>query len=157
MDERWQVEMDVSQDDLDGLTAWTLIRAAHRVEQQLTELFASRGLSPVQFGVLAHLATGVPLTRAQLAREVLVRPQSIAGVLDGLTARGLVLDRGRRGKGRPNPVTISPQGREVLTEVWPAVLAATGPAGLGLSTTDGAHLDRILFSIIRPGPGPAPA
>lgn len=145
--------MEVSQDDLDGLTAWTLIRAAHRVEQQLTELFASRGLSPVQFGVLAHLATGAPLTRAQLARQVLVRPQSIAGVLDGLTARGLVLDQGRRGKGRPNPVSLTEHGRQVLTEVWPAVVAATSPAGLGLSAVDGAHLDRILFSIVQPGSG----
>lgn len=135
--------------DLDGLTTWTLIRAAHVAERRLTQLFAEHDLSPVQFGILAHLSTGHPLTSAQLAREVLTRPQSVAPVVDGLVERGLVDRAGVRAKGRPNPIVLTRAGQDLLTGVWPAVLAANRPEALDLPQQDAAALDRILHSIVR--------
>lgn len=49
---------------------WTLNRAAHAVERELTVLFTEHGLTPapVQFGMLTHhLAVGETRTSAQLA------------------------------------------------------------------------------------------
>lgn len=78
----------------------------------------------MQFGVLSHLATGAEPTQAQPAREVLVRPQSISGVLDGMVARGLVARGSERAEGRRNPLALTAEGRELLAVVWPEVQAA---------------------------------
>lgn len=139
--------MRLTTDDLDGLVTWTLIRAAHVAERRLTQLFAAHELSPVQFGILAHLSTGHPLTSAQLARHVLTRPQSIASVVDGLIERRLVERAGARAKGRPNPIALTRSGQELLAAVWPAVLQANRPETLGLPRGDAAALNRILHSI----------
>lgn len=144
--------MDLTGDDIDALVTWSLIRAAHRAQRDLTALFAEHGLSPVQFGVLSHLATGLPFTRAELARAVLVRPQSLSGVLDGMVERGLVA-RGSedRTKGRRNPLTLTPAGRDLLALVWPAVQEANTPGRLGLDEAEVAALNGVLLRMVEGG------
>lgn len=116
--------------DVDALVGWTIIRAAHRVERDLTAMLAERGLTPVQFGVLATLATTAPCTQADLARTVLVRPQSIAGVVTTMVRRGLLARTGRGGRGRPTPLNLTDRGREALSSAWTEVAGAHGPARL---------------------------
>ncbi|WP_432497737.1 MarR family winged helix-turn-helix transcriptional regulator [Kineococcus gypseus] len=140
--------MDLTEDDIDALVSWSLIRAAHRVERRLTEVFADHGLSPVQFGVLCHLAAGTSPTQAQLARAVLVRPQSLSGVLDGLVERGLVGRRTERAKGRRNPLALTSAGHDLLAVVWPAVREADGPGRLGLGAAEAAELNRVLLRVL---------
>lgn len=141
--------MRLTTDDLNGLVTWTLIRAAHVAERRLTRLFAEHDLSPVQFGILAHLANGQNRTSAQLAREVLTRPQSIASVIDGLVKRGLVARLGTRARGRRNPIGLTSAGHDLLTTVWPAVLSANQPDALDLPQRDAAELNRILHTLVR--------
>lgn len=141
--------MDLTTDDLDGLVTWTLIRAAHRAQRELTQLFADHGLSPVQFGVLSHLATGESFTQARLAREVLVRPQSLSGVLDGLVARGLVAREEDRGKGRRNPLVLTAAGQDLLAAVWPRLQDANRPDQLGLAPHEAAALNDVLLRLVR--------
>ena len=117
--------------DVDALVGWSLIRAAHRVERDLTVLLAERDLTPVQFGVLATLATAPPRTQAALARAVLVRPQSMAGVVTTMVRRGLVVRAGPGGRGVATPLTLTDRGREVLEQAWPTVAGAHGPERLG--------------------------
>lgn len=140
--------MSLTSQDLDGLVTWTLIRAAHVAERRLTALFAEYGLSPVQFGLLAHLSTGHGFTSAELAREVLTRPQSVAAVVDGLVARGLVSRSGGRAKGRRNPIELSEAGQDLLARAWPAVFAANQPGPLGLDSPAAAELNRCLHRMI---------
>lgn len=116
--------------EVDALVGWSIIRAAHRVERDLTALLAERGLTPVQFGVLATLATTAPCTQAELARTVLVRPQSIAGVVTTMIRRGLLARTGPGGRGRPTPLTLTDRGRQALTGAWAEVAGAHGPARL---------------------------
>lgn len=140
--------MDVTEDDIDALVTWSLIRAAHRAQRELTALFAHHGLSPVQFGVLSHLGTGTDFTQAQLARKVLVRPQSLSGVLDGMVARDLITRDSERSKGRRNPLTLTPAGRDLLDEVWPSVQAANRPERLGMNATEVAALNGVLLRMV---------
>lgn len=135
-------------EDLNALVTWTLIRAAHQVERELTALFADWGLTPVQFGVLAHLATGAALTQAELARQVLIRPQSMNGLLDGMIGRGLLVRTGERGRGRRNPVALSPEGHQLLGNVWPAVQAANDLTGLGIDPSDARRLNNVLHRLL---------
>ena len=140
--------MKLTPQDIDGLVQWSLIRAARQAERELTELFAAHGLSPVQFGVLCHLATEAAFTQAQLAREVLVRPQSISGVLDGLESRGLIRREAGRSKGRRNPLTLADEGHALLQKVWPQVHAANQPGRLGLGPAETAALNEALLRMV---------
>ncbi len=141
--------MRLETEDLDGLVTWTLIRAAHAVERELTALFAEHGLTPVQFGVLAHLGAGETRTSAQLAREVLVRPQSIAAIVDGLVSRELVRRVGERSKGRVNPIELTAAGQALLLQVWPVVSSANAPAALALDQHATDELNRVLHGLLR--------
>ncbi len=139
----------VTEQQIDELVMWTLIRAAHRVERSLTELFAAYGLTPTQFGVLAQLATGESLTQAELARSILVRPQSIAELLDGMVERGLLVRTGSRGRGRPNPIALSEDGHHLLARVWPAVQAANDLTRLGFTPAQSAELNTRLHELLQ--------
>lgn len=141
--------MQVTTQQIEGLVTWTLIRSAHQVQRALSRLFAEHGLNPVQFGVLAHLSTEQPMTQAELARAVLVRPQSMAEVIDGLVERGLLVRTGRRGRGRRNPVTLSDAGGDLLERVWPAVEAANDLSGIGLTAEQTATLNSQLHALRR--------
>ena len=111
--------------DLDDKVMWTLIRVAHHVELQLTALFAEHSLSPVQFGVLSQLSAQRSLTIAVLARECLVRPQTMAGVVEGMEARDLVVREGARGRGRRSLISLTERGQSVLEAAWPGFVRAT--------------------------------
>ena len=141
--------MELDTGDIDALVTWSLIRAAHRAERRLTSLLADQGLTPVQFGVLAYLATGESFTQAQLARAVLVRPQSLSGVLTGLEERGLVARRGARTKGRRNPLELTDAGHQCLGRAWPVVESVNTPQTLGMTDAEADELNRTLLCILR--------
>ena len=140
--------MQVTTEQIDSLVTWTLIRAAHRVQRCLTRLFAEYGLSPTQFGVLAHLSTEQSKTQAELARAILVRPQSMAELIEGLVERGLLVRTGRRGRGRRNPVALSKAGVELFGRVWPAVEAANDLSHLGLTPVQTETLNNQLHTLL---------
>lgn len=139
--------------DVDALVGWSLIRAAHRVERDLAAVLAEVDLSPVQFGVLATLATRPPCTQAELARTVLVRPQSMAGVVSTMVARALLVRAGPGGRGVATTLVLTERGREVLERAWPHVVGAHGPARLGL---DAERAARLLAAVhhLTSAPGP---
>ena len=127
-------------EELDASPVWSLIRAAHMLERHVTEVFGAHALTPVQFGVLSYLAATGPMTTAELARSVLVRPQSIAGVIHTMSERGLVERPGPRGRGRSSPVHLSNAGEILLAAVWPSFVQANAADALGLSTEQAATL-----------------
>lgn len=112
---------------------WTLIKAGRHWEALLTDVLAPHGLTPVQYGLLAHLAAEPGLTQAELARRVLMRPQSMSYLLDGLVERGLVDRVGERGSGRANPIELTDSGADLLAGAWPVVKQVNSPAALGIS------------------------
>ena len=52
------------------LVLWELVQTAHLAAQTFRDLFATVGLTPTQFGVLACLADGDDFTKAELARAL---------------------------------------------------------------------------------------
>lgn len=116
--------------------------------QRMAERLASHGLNPIHFGVLAYLAIAPDMTQADLARSVLVRPQSIAPLLDGLEERGLISRTGSRSRGRRNPVQITPDGRQALTAVWDVALSTSDLTDVGLTGTESVELNRLLLKIV---------
>lgn len=134
--------------DLDGVVTWTILRAARNVERKFTEVIAEYGLTSVQFGVLAQLATYDSLTRAELARATGVRPQSMASVIDGMLDKGLLRLAGTSGRGRPNPVVLTPEGHELIGNVWPRFLEASAAPRLGLTEPQAKTLNATLLRLL---------
>jgi len=135
-------------DELDGIVTWSVVRVARFVGQRLAERLAAHGLNPVHFGVLAYLAIAPEMTQADLARAVLVRPQSIAPLLDGLEERGLIRRTGNRSRGRRNPVQITDEGRRALDAVWEIALSTNDLSDAGLTTQESVELNRLLLKIV---------
>lgn len=140
-------EMRYSNEQIESSVVWSLIRAAHLVERRVTAVFADHQLSPAQFGVLVYLAANGQMTQAELARSTLVRPQTLARVLDGMQERGLLTRTAPRQRGRRNAAVVSAAGRRVLDEVYPAFLAANDLSDLGLSARSAAQLSGLLAQI----------
>ncbi|GAA4774099.1 hypothetical protein GCM10023200_03230 [Actinomycetospora chlora] len=132
----------------EALTAQNLVQTAHVVGLRFAELFAAMDLTPTQFAVLLELERldedGGTLTQAELARRVLVRPQSLGVLLGSLLEQGLVARGGPGGRGRRVGIVLTDRGREVLARAWPPVRAFNRPAALGLTPAQAAMLDELL-------------
>lgn len=139
---------ELTADELDGVLTWSVVRVARFTGQRLAERLAAHGLNPVHFGVLAYLVIAPDMTQADLARTVLVRPQSIAPLLDGLEQRGLIRRTGDRSRGRRNPVQITDDGRRAFDAVWEIALSTNDLSDAGLTTQESAELNRLLLKII---------
>lgn len=133
--------------DLDDVLTWNVVRVARFVGNRLAGRLASLGLNPIQFGVLAFLEKEGELTTAEIARAVLLRPQSVAPLLDGLEGRDLICRVGDRGKGRRNPVRITDAGSEALEQAWVIALAANDLGDAALSRDESNELNRLLLKI----------
>ncbi|GLY17184.1 hypothetical protein Kisp01_41990 [Kineosporia sp. NBRC 101677] len=134
--------MNVPPQHIDGLGKWFLI-PPHARPNASYQIFAPRGISPVQFGVQCHPSTGAVFTQADLAREVLARPQSISGVLDGLVERGVSRCEGAGPKDAAIPALTDP-GHALTQEVWPAVQTENQPDQLGLLREETDTLNAVL-------------
>lgn len=134
--------------DLDASPVWSVIRASHLLERHVTTLFGTYALTPVQFGVLSYLGANGPMTTAELARSVLVRPQSIAGVITTMDERGLIARSGARGRGRSNPVHLTPAGEDLLAAVWPSFSEANTARALGLDPAQLRALPAMMHALL---------
>lgn len=133
--------------ELDDVLTWNVVRVARFVGNRLAARLTDVRLNPIQFGVLAFLSSEEQMTTADIARAVLLRPQSVAPLLDGLEARELILRVGERARGRRNPVQITAAGREVLDHAWTTAMAANDLSDAGLSPEESTELNRLLLKI----------
>ena len=122
------------------------MRTGRELERALTDTIAEHDLTTTQFGVLSLLATGADFTQSDLARAVLVRPQSVGPLITSLTERGLITRRGPGGRGRRAHFDLTTAGRHLIEHAWPRVTAVHSPARLGLDQDDVRTLDRLLHT-----------
>ena len=144
-----RADRDLTAEELDQILTWSVVRVSRFLGQRFAERLAESGLNPVHFGVLAYLAIEPAMTQADLARAVLVRPQSIASLVDTLESRGLLRRAGGRARGRRNPVQLTDEGRQALHEVWEVALSTNDLTDAGLDPDETAELNRLLLKIIR--------
>ncbi|WP_410813843.1 MarR family winged helix-turn-helix transcriptional regulator [Micromonospora sp. 067-2] len=134
--------------DPGAVIGWTLVRAHHQVARLFTETLAAAGLTPAQFGVLVQLASEPALSQAEIARRVLVTPQSIGELLTSVQRLGLV-DRTPARPGRATTVTLTVAGRAALDRATPLVRDLNTPQALGLTPQEGATLNTLLHKVLR--------
>ncbi len=107
--------------DPESFVEYRLIRLADRLRRRFSEALRPHGLTAGQFSVLAVLQARPAVTPAELARAVLMTPQSMGSLVDQLERAGLIGARARRGRGVPTPIEISRLGEEVLAAAALAV------------------------------------
>ncbi|MCO7218283.1 MarR family winged helix-turn-helix transcriptional regulator [Klenkia sp. PcliD-1-E] len=134
--------------ELDEVLAWNLVQVARFVGYRMTLDLAGHGINPIQFGVLAFLSVSPEMTTSQIARAVLVRPQSMTPLLDGLEQRGLVRRTGTRARGRRNPVQITDAGRGLLRDARPVARATGELQDAGLGAEESRQLNQLLLKVV---------
>ena len=122
-----------------------LARGFHRV-------FAEAGLTPTQFGVLAELAdrertASEPPSQAELARIVMLRPQSVGELVAALVGRGFVVREGPAGRGRRTGLSLTADGRAAVERALPLVRAFNAPDAIGVSAAESTALVGMLRRI----------
>jgi DNA-binding MarR family transcriptional regulator len=131
----------------DDVPLWELIQTSWVVARGFTDVFAEAGLSPGQFGVLQALAEQDRLTQAELARQLMMRPQSVNEVVASLLHRDLVRRDGPAGRGRRAGLTLTALGRDTLRRAWPGVRAFNSPDATGLTAEETATLVHLLQTV----------
>lgn len=114
------------------LVLWELMQTAQLATRAFRKLCASANLAPRQFGILACLADGDDFSKAQLADALMIRPQSVDPLVEGLVNDGLVARDGPPRRGRAAGISITASGLERLTRIRPEVIALNAPHKVGI-------------------------
>ncbi|MBL7260246.1 MarR family winged helix-turn-helix transcriptional regulator [Paractinoplanes lichenicola] len=126
----------------ENLTAWTLVQASHVVARRFRAAFGRLGLSPTQFGVLLELDLHPGLSNGEVARAVLVTPQSMSDLLASLARLGYIERDDSAGQGHRVPARLTPAGREMLHQC--AAEVAGVEKSLGLTREQAGQLNTLL-------------
>ncbi len=132
----------------DGVLGFVLVRTYHHVARRFHESLAPLGLTPMQFGVLVAISRDPDVSQAQIARQVLVTPQSFGEMLPGLEDRGLIRRADPLSRGRPARVALTDEGAALLGVAAPIVAALNEPAALGLTQVEHQRLDALLKKVL---------
>jgi DNA-binding MarR family transcriptional regulator len=108
-------------------------------------------LTPVQYAALAAIKLNPGIDQATLAGLIAYDRTTIAGVVDRLVQKGLLLRRASRTDRRARELQISDEGRRTLKEITPAVEAAQRIMLRGLTEKEAAELMRLLRKAISAG------
>jgi DNA-binding MarR family transcriptional regulator len=133
----------------DASVGWTVVRLAHVLSRRFEDQMRPFGLTPAQFGVLATVAAEPGIGSGQLARRVLVTPQSVGELVAALEAAGHVVRDRSGGRGRRAGIELTPDGRAVLADASRAAATLDDPAALGLTQAEAQTLNRLLHKSLR--------
>ena len=133
--------------DPDDQLGYLLVRAADRASRRWHAALRAHRINPRQFSVLALLARDPGLSQAELARRVLITPQSMSESLVGLIDAGH-LTRDEIEPGRPARLRLTEAGRALLDTAYPVVKASDRDVFAALTDRDRAELGRILRTLL---------
>jgi DNA-binding MarR family transcriptional regulator len=133
--------------DPESQLGYLLVRGADQVNRPWHAALREHGINPRQFSVLATLAHDPGISQAELARRVLITPQSMSESLAGLVATGLIA-RGVMEPGRPARLELTDAGRELLAKAYPVVETFNRTGFAALTAAERAELARILRKLL---------
>jgi DNA-binding MarR family transcriptional regulator len=121
------------------------------LRSEVERALAGSGLTLPQAAVLSTLRSRPGQSSAELARASFMRPQSMAEVLEGMVAAGLLTRRPHPAGGRALPLELTPKGTQALAAADAAMGGVEARMLGGLSPTDQDALrdllDRCLASL----------
>jgi DNA-binding MarR family transcriptional regulator len=94
----------------------TACHAASRLGRSINRAIAQSSITPPDYRLLAHLATGGELAATELADKLVVSRPTITNSVDSLVSRGLVKKAGDPKDGRRVRISPTPLGLSALEE-----------------------------------------
>lgn len=132
-------------DDLPGHLIRRLQQIAVAIFLQETE---ASGLTPVQFAALQTVANQPGIDQRSLARAAGLDTSTIAGVIDRLEARGLLVRSVSPSDRRARLLTLTAEGQAVLRAVVPAMQRAQGRILAPLAAAEQQEFLRMLRTLV---------
>ncbi len=130
------------------LVGYALVRVAHVLTRRMDRRLAELGLSATGFGVLFQLQHDPEVSSAELARRVMLTPQSVGPLLGRLERDGLV-DREQTGPPGSRIITrITPRGRRRLIEAMALAQAVEDDLLAGLPPAQRIALGQLLWDML---------
>jgi MarR family 2-MHQ and catechol resistance regulon transcriptional repressor len=117
-----------------------LSRASGAVMARVAKLHAEQRLTPSQFGVLEALFHLGPLCQTALAQKLLTSGANVTTVVDNLERRDLVCRERSQSDRRFVAVSLTPTGRKLIGEIFPAFARAMAGMFAALSAAEQAQL-----------------
>lgn len=133
--------------DPDAQLGYLLVAAADQMSRSWHSALRGQGINPRQFSMLASLAHDPGISQAELARRVMITPQSLSESVTRLINAGLIA-RGNTEPGTTARLVLTDEGRKLLTHAYPIIEAFNHDSFAALTSTDRAHLARLLRKLI---------
>jgi DNA-binding MarR family transcriptional regulator len=129
------------------LPSWLLGRAAARGHRLVADALAAEGLRMMHHAVLATVAELGPVSQAALARTLRVDPKEMVALVGDLHRDGLAERAPDPADRRKNAVTLTEQGRTLLTRTERLGAAANDELTAALTAPERAQLVALLTRI----------
>lgn len=126
-----------------------LVRVHDRMQHHLMDHLGSYDLTTAQYDVLAHLSAKPGISQQALAQELLVTKGNICGLIDRLSARGLVERRSDPEDRRLNLLYLTSDGEKLAKEAVPAYAEFVQEHMAGLTTEQLASMRDMLLVLDR--------
>lgn len=97
---------------------YNIVRVAAQLEIRFRSALKPAGFTPHQFSALAIIQAHPNRNPAELARLVLLTPQSMGAIIQQLEESGLLKRHGMRARGVPTQIVLTAKGRRALNSAW---------------------------------------
>jgi|YNPBryantNP2012_1023418.scaffolds.fasta_scaffold06976_5 DNA-binding MarR family transcriptional regulator len=136
--------------DLDRSIAFLVYRAHQRALAEYRRALEPAGLTPQQFGLLALLYERDGQRQAELCVRGATDPNTMVGLIDRLTALGLVQRRRDPGDRRAHLIFLTPAGRRTFRRWLPAQRRAGSRCWQALTRAEQQRLRELLLKVLQP-------
>ncbi len=133
--------------DPDQQLGYLVVRLAHELSRVWLSALRVHGINPRQFSTLSLLVREPSLSQGELARRVMVTPQSMSDSIADLIAARL-LARGTVEKGRPARLEVTRKGKALLAKAYPLVAAIEARSFKALTKGERTELGRLLTQVL---------
>ena len=142
--------------DIHGFPAWLqLVRAYNYMEARISADLRRTDLTLARFDVLVVLERFGPMSQQTLADQLLVTKGNIVGLVDKLSARGLVDRRPSETDGRVNLLKVTRAGKRIVERVLPRQMQLIAGLMRPLNAREAAALEALLTRLRDEKAGPA--
>ena len=130
-------------------TPLRVLVAAQALEKAAARLFAPHGLTPAQFNVLNLLSDREDGLRASdLAKELIVDPSNVTGLLKRMAAKGWLTDLDNGADRRQRIVGLTAKGRVRWTKAHADYSAALENIEQTMNERERASVEKVLLRLI---------
>ena len=132
---------------VDSYLGYLLGQANHALYKDFDAQVRARGLSSIEWRVLATLHDGDPLTVSQLAQEVLSKQPTVTKLVQRMADQGWVALHADASDQRRTLVKVTPAGRRLVKPLVEAAREHEARILRSLGATEKAALRKLLYKI----------